>query len=646
MTDIQQILTKYWGYNRFRPLQEDIIQSIMDEKDTLALLPTGGGKSICFQVPALAKGGLCLVISPLIALMKDQVSHLKSRGIKAETMVSGMHPREIDITLDNCAYGGVQFLYVSPERVTGRLFRERLKKMPVTLVAVDEAHCISQWGYDFRPPYLRIAELRELLPADVPFVALTATATPAVETDIVQKLAFRKNFRTFRKSFERKNLSYQVVKEEDPYGRIVQLARKTDGSGIVYVRSRRRTKEVTAYLHRMEISADYYHAGLDPQSRDDKQQAWIRNRCQIMVATNAFGMGIDKPNVRFVVHLGLPDSPEAYFQEAGRAGRDEKKALAMLLYMPSDLSGLQNSVQQMFPEKEKIKRIYQAICNHLQVATGAGANVLYPFDISVFSKKYDLDILEVFHAIKILKLDNYVDLSEPVDAASKVQIEMSHHQLYSYQIAHSQSDGIIKLLLRSYPGLYDNLIAIDEWKLARRAGIPRSSISNHLQKLARHKVITYLPQGSLPCISFPMGRADVSQIRISKMNYLERKERATDRMNAMLQYVKSDHKCRSQMLLRYFGEPDPPRCGTCDVCLERNKSDLSNLKFGEVSEQIKNILAEGTLDLTTLVHKVAGKTDHTIKVIRWLAEAGKLKCNTDGNYYWYKAKEDPDKKEN
>jgi ATP-dependent DNA helicase RecQ len=631
--DIHKILTRYWGYTKFRPMQEDIVNAVLEGEDTLALLPTGGGKSICFQVPGMAKEGLCLVISPLISLMKDQVQNLQQRGIKAAAIVSGMNKHEIDVALDNAAYGGIKFLYVSPERLMSDLFRARVQKMNVSLVAVDEAHCISQWGNDFRPPYLEIAAIRPLLKPDVPIIALTATATPAVVIDIQEKLEFKKE-NAFEQSFERTNLAYIVQNEEDKFGRLLKIVNKVRGSGIVYARTRRKTKEIAAYLSYQGVSADFYHGGLDPKARDLKQYNWMKNRTQVMVATNAFGMGIDKSDVRFVVHLDLPDSLESYFQEAGRAGRDGKKAYAALLYIKSDKSDLKIRVEKGFPEQVDIKTVYQCIANHYQIAVGAGEEAEYIFDIAEFTRKYALEPMMVHSALKILQLDGYLELSEALNTPSKVQMLLKKEDLYKFQIANKKLDGIIKLLLRSYSGMFDSLININEDEMAKRAEQSLKQIRKFLEMLAQQDVIDYQPRATKPKIIFLQARIDSNKLKISKAVYHDRKKNALTRMESVIDFVSTTSKCRSQFLLAYFGQKDAPRCGICDVCLERNKLELSNLEFEQVSEQIKSLLDEEHRTLTKLVNDINGRDDKIIKVIQWLNDNGKLKVDISGKYYW------------
>lgn len=467
--DILGILRKYWGYGAFRPLQENIIQSVLAGRDTLALMPTGGGKSICFQVPALAQDGICIVVTPLIALMKDQVENLKERGITAVAIYSGMRKREVDIALDNCIYGPVKFLYLSPERLTSEMVRERIRHMRVNLFAIDEAHCISQWGYDFRPPYLQLSDLRELHP-DVPYLALTATATPDVVTDIQEKLGFR-NGVVLKKSFYRENLAYMVLHEEDKQRRMLRIIRKLGGSGIVYVRNRRETQETARFLVNEGISADFYHAGLPSEERTAKQDNWKAGHTRVIVATNAFGMGIDKADVRFVIHLEPPDSLEAYYQEAGRAGRDGKKAHAVLLYQDADLTQLKKNFQDSFPSVASIRKVYQYLGNYFQLAYGAGENLTLDFDIGEFCQRYQLETIPVLNALKFLERDGWVLLTESVYLPSRIKFEVPPDELYKFQVENQQLDGFIKMILRAYGGAFDHYIPIREQELSRKFGL-------------------------------------------------------------------------------------------------------------------------------------------------------------------------------
>ena len=632
---IQQILTKYWGYHEFRPLQEEVINSVLQGKDTLALLPTGGGKSICFQVPAMAKEGICIVISPLIALMKDQVENLGKRGIKAVAVTSAMRKHEIDITLDNCAYGDVKFLYLSPERLSNELFLERVKKMKVNFIAVDESHCISQWGFDFRPAYLQIAQFREILPG-VPVIALTATATVEVVKEIQEKLLF-KNENVIQKSFERKNLAYVVLHEENKLGRLVKIANKINGTGIVYVRNRKKTQEIAEFLNRNNISADYYHAGLDHPARNLKQENWMMNKTRIIVSTNAFGMGIDKTDVRFVVHIDLPDCLEAYFQEAGRAGRDEKKAYAILLFNEADRLDLEHNVQMSFPSIEEIKQTYQAIANYYQLAIGSSQGAIFDFDITDLCSRYQLNALTVFNCLKFLEKEAYIAITEAFYQPSRVHFRLNKEDIYKFQVANKAYDNFIKLLLRSYAGAFENYIKINENDLAKRAGITFAQVINILNALEKFQVLSYLPQTTLPQIIFTRERTDVKHLKISKEHLSQRKEKAVERMEWVINYTTSTHKCRSQMLLSYFGENDCYRCGICDVCLERNKLDLSSFEFEQVSDKIKTIIKEQPLNLTDLVNSIKdSREDKTLKVVQWLIDNEKLAYDEGNKLVWRK----------
>ena len=549
---IHSILKEFWGFEKFREMQKEIIQSTLDGKDTLALLPTGGGKSICFQVPALAKDGICLVVSPLIALMKDQVENLKDRGIKAEALVSGMSKRAIDILLDNCIYGKVKFLYVSPERLKSKLFIVRLKKMNVNIIAIDEAHCISQWGYNFRPSYLEIINLREILP-NIPILALTATATPKVVIDIQEKLGFKKP-NVLQKSFKRDNIHYIVINDEDKMGRMLKIINKVPGTGIIYAANRSKTQEIAHFLQKRGISAEYYHAGITPEKRSLIQADWASNKTRIIVATNAFGMGIDKPDVRFVINLALTDSIEAYFQEAGRGGRDEEKAYAVLLINENDRINLINRVEKSFPEKEQIKKVYFAICNQLRIAIGAGENATYPFNINDIKAQQNHNALEIYNSVKLLEQAGYFELSEAFYTPSRIKIEMNSSELYEFQIRHKKYDPYIKLLLRSYGGLFDDFSKIKEFDLATRSKKTISVIRKILRELHKLEVIIYEEQNNLPLLTFLQPRVDLKHLRLRNEIYDIRKEDALIKMEAVINYAFSNDTCRSQLLLAYFGD--------------------------------------------------------------------------------------------
>jgi ATP-dependent DNA helicase RecQ len=623
---IHDILLKHWGYSTFRPLQEDIIVSVLNGNDTLALLPTGGGKSICFQVPALASDGMCLVISPLIALMKDQVLNLHKKNIQAAAIVSGMHIKEIDYTLDNAVYGRYKFLYVSPERLLNELFIERFNRMQINLIAVDEAHCISQWGYDFRPPYLKIAELRKHKP-EVPVLALTATATQEVVADIQNKLAFKKN-NVFKKSFERKNLSYIVQKEENKLKRLLIICNKLKGSGVIYVRNRKRTQEVADFLIRNNIRADFYHAGLEMLQREKKQFNWINNQTRVIVSTNAFGMGIDKPDVRFVIHLDLPDSPEAYFQEAGRAGRDEKNAYAILLWNYSDVIDLKKNFENQFPEKEIIKKTYIALCNYFQIAVNAGTGVTFNFNLNDFCKRFNLNASITFNALKILELAEYIALSEAYHNPSKIKITVDNLTLYDYQLRNPKFDKFIKVLLRSYGGIFDNYVIIKEEDIALRMELSLSDTINSLNYLDRINIISYIPRNDNPQVTLLSPRVSESSFYLANEVYETRKKRAENRINTMINYAEQA-VCRSNFLLNYFGEKTDMRCGVCDYCLKMNKTGLSNIDYQNIANDICNVLKQNALSLKDLLPLLQQhKEEKVIKVIQWMLDNEELKYNS------------------
>ena len=624
MPSIHEILEKYWGFRSFRPLQEDIINSVLQGNDTLALLPTGGGKSICFQVPAMAKEGICIVVSPLIALMKDQVENLTNKGIKAIAISSAMHKREIDIALDNCVHGNIKFLYLSPERLENEMVKARLLKMNVNLIAIDESHCISQWGYDFRPSYLKLALLREILPK-VPVLALTATATSEVVKDIQERLRFKKS-NVLQKSFERKNLAYIVLNEEDKLARLVKVANNVKGQGIVYVRNRRKTQDIANYLKSHKISADFYHAGLDPKTRDLKQSDWINNKTRIIVCTNAFGMGIDKPDVRFVVHIDLPDSLEAYFQEAGRAGRDELKAFAILLFNNGDKIELQRNVETSFPSLEEIRQTYQALVNYYQMPTGSGSGTTLSFDIAAFCDTYKLQAITVFNSLKFIEREGYILLADAFYQPARVKLEMNREDLYKFQISNPAYDIFIKLLLRSYSGLFDNFVKISEFDLAQKMNIKQEEIIKRLNYLHQNKIITYAPQTELPQLTFLRPRVDTKDLTLSKENFSQLKKRAVERMESVLHYAESHHKCRSQILLAYFGETNTTRCNQCDVCLEENRKILHTDEFENISGQIKQLLNVHPMELKMLVNSITDvHEDKIIHTIQWMIDNEQLR---------------------
>jgi ATP-dependent DNA helicase RecQ len=630
---IHQILLKYWGYSSFRPLQEEIIQSVLDGKDTLALLPTGGGKSITFQVPAMAKEGLCLVITPLISLMQDQVANLKKKGIPAAAIHSGMFSSEIDTVLHNCRYGDNKLLYISPERLTTAKMRDALQKIKVNLIAVDESHCISQWGYDFRPPYLRIAEIREYLPS-VPVLALTATATEEVIRDIQEKLHFR-GANVLRKSFERTNLTYFVFREEDKLRRILRIIRRVKGCGIIYVRNRRQTKEIASFLTKQGIQATWYHAGLDPKERERNQVAWMKETKQVIVATNAFGMGIDKPNVRFVIHIDLPDSIEAYFQEAGRAGRDEKPSFAVLLFEQSDILEATRNLETGYPDLQKIKDIYQALGNYFRIPVGNGKDYSAEFDISSFSEQYNFPVTIVYNALKFLEKEGFLFLGEAVHSPSRIHIRADKESLYRFQVENAFFDPFIKTLLRSYSGIFSEYASIREEELAKRTGLTPDKVTEFLVSLTKLEVIDYIPRTDLPRITYLEDRIESKDLTISPEYYRDRLRDARKRTEAMIHYAESRHRCRSQLLLAYFGETGARRCGKCDVCIERNKIELSDLDFNSILKEIKPLLKTRPCSLEELVAAVTSVgEDKLLRAIRWLLDNDKIEVNKEKKYFW------------
>lgn len=625
---IHDLLKKYWGFSQFRDLQEDIINSVLQGNDTLALMPTGGGKSICFQVPALANDGICIVVSPLIALMKDQVSHLTNKGIKAVAIYSGMSKTEIDLALDNCVYGNYKFLYVSPERLATELMKVRTEKMNVNLLAVDEAHCISQWGYDFRPPYLQIAEFRKIIPG-VPVLALTATATPNVVADICERLEFKRDHQqVFQKSFERKNVSYSVLFEENKNDRLAKMIGKVPGTAIVYVRNRRKTKEIAAYLEKRKISADFYHAGLDHFTRSVKQDDWTKNKTRVMVCTNAFGMGIDKPDVRLVVHMDVPDNIESYFQEAGRGGRDGKKSFGVLLYNNSDMMELTDRLENSMPTVAKLRVVYQAIANHFQLATGAGENISFDFDLSGFCKSFMFKPVETLQALKLLEQEGYIAVTDSVYIPSRLMVVVSKEVLYKFEVENKKYETLLRTLLRAYSGIFEEFVTINENEIAKFTGLTREQAVSNLKELQQFHLLQYEPQKDVPQIIFTRPRADSEKMNFNYEFLKNRKHAQEVRLTAMKYYVISDSTCRSQMLLSYFGEQEAPRCGICDVCLKRNKLELSELEFEQITNHVKTLLVAQPYTITEIVDKTPKlREQKTLQTIQWLLDNEELELN-------------------
>ena len=612
-----EILKQHWGYDNFRGIQEEIIQSIGQGKDTLGLMPTGGGKSITFQVPALAKEGLCIVITPLIALMKDQVRNLKERGIKAVAVYSGMTREEILVALENCIFGDYKFLYVSPERLDTEIFQTKLRRMNICMITVDEAHCISQWGYDFRPAYLKIAEIRQMLP-EVPILALTATATPEVVNDIRLKLGFREGGQTFRMSFERKNLAYIVRHTEDKQKELIHILQKIQASAIVYTRNRKRTREITELLTANNISATFYHAGLSNEAKDQRQKSWLTGESRVMVATNAFGMGIDKPDVRIVIHIDMPDSPEAYFQEAGRAGRDGQKAYAVLLYAKSDKVNLNKRISDTFPDKDYIRKVYEDINFFFQMAMGDGAGCTFAFNIDEFCRNFKHFPVQADSALKILTRAGYLDYTDEQDNASRLIFTLRRDELYKLQEYEADIEKLIHVILRSYTGLFTDYAFINEESLSIRTGLSRQRVYEILVMLTQRRILHYIPRKKTPYIIYSQKRIEKERLIISPEIYEKRKESYASRIKAMIDYATAEEKCRSRMLLHYFGEKNEHHCGQCDVCLKKHESGIKLSEFQELKERILEVLKEGPLSSVELCEKLKVSATQISPVVSFL----------------------------
>lgn len=625
----EEILKIYWDHNEFRPKQKEIVEAVLNGEDTLALLPTGGGKSVCYQVPAMMQEGLCLVVSPLIALMEDQIQQLQKRGIKAIAITSGMSHRQIDIALDNAIYGETKFLYVSPERLKTRLFLARFGKMKVNLIAVDEAHCISEWGYDFRPSYLAIADLRLLRPK-IPFLALTATATSNVVKDIQEKLAFKKEH-VIKRSFERTNLTYNTWQTNNKLNKIESFIQQNQGSGIIYCATRRNVKSLYVTLANKGYSVDYYHAGLDYEERKKKQIAWTENKTQIIIATNAFGMGIDKPDVRFVLHYDVPQSVEAYFQEAGRGGRDEKEAVAHLFFETKDIQALKEKVAMRFPPIETIKRIYNALGNHFQIAIGAGRDEVYPLDLPAFAEKYDQPLILVYNALKFLELCDYIKLSENYKQPSRLKFLANNQELYNFQVRDGELNKIILFILRTEMGVFEDYVKLNEFKIAQKVGLSKKTVLTKLNYLAQFEAVDYIPKSELPTITFITERLMDSNMSISPKFYKDRKEVAENKLEAMIDYL-STKNCKSQFLLAYFGEENGPTCGKCNNCKALNTNATIDMEV--LMDAIKK--QGGTAEFIEIISvmsalKVSPNTEtEVLELIRMLAEHNKVITDPTG----------------
>lgn len=625
------ILKQYWGYDHFRPLQHDIVDAVLRRDDVLALLPTGGGKSVCFQVPALMLQGVCLVVTPLIALMKDQVYQLRQRGIKAAAIHAGMNKFEIDVTLDNCVYGNYRFLYISPERLQTDLFQARVAKMQVSMIVVDEAHCISQWGYDFRPLYLKIAEFRKQLP-EKGLIALTATATKEVKKDIVDKLEL-KNVQQFQASFSRANLSYAVREVEDKHAKMLEVLSAVKGTAIVYVRTRKSAKDISEFLRKNKVSVDYYHGGLAHKLRSSKQDAWIKGKIRVMVATNAFGMGIDKADVRSVIHLELPETVEAYYQEAGRAGRDGHKSYAVILHYPTDGKDLLSRVKQAHPPIETIRRVYQSLANYFKLAVGSGEGVSFDFMLNDFCGIYGLESLATYQSIKKLEEQGLVQMNESFYSPSRLMFCVDNKALYEYMIANAQHEHFIKGVLRIYGGeLVDNYISISEQKMAQSIQITLNEVKKSLQLLHQQQILSYEPAKDSPQIIFTVPRQHEDKLSINQRFLTERKVLAESKAKAVSGYLDNHTQCRAQKLLAYFGEQKEERCGVCDTCVAEKHRHQQDEHFVKIRSAILNELVQSPMEVEQLTSALSAvKPAAAIEVIRAMLDFGEIKYDDLGN---------------
>jgi ATP-dependent DNA helicase RecQ len=637
MSESGKILKQYWGFDAFRPMQEDVINSILNGNDSVALMPTGGGKSLCYQVPGLAKEGLCLVISPLIALMKDQVENLRKKNITAFSIYAGMSRKEVINILTIASNSNCKFLYVSPERLETKLFKEYLPGLLINLIAVDEAHCISQWGYDFRPPYLRISSLRDELP-DVPIIALTASATPDVLKDICDKLSNKQpnSFKIFRQSFERPNLSYSVFKVDSKINKIFEILRKVSGSAIIYCKSRKRTKEISELLQMQNISADFYHAGLTHDERNKKQEAWINNKTRVIVCTNAFGMGIDKPDVRIVIHADIPDCLENYYQEAGRAGRDSKKSYAVLLHDDWDINELKGMAALRFPSLEDIRKIYQAVANYLQMPTGSGEGQYYDFDMGDFIKKFNLSTHTSLYALKTLEQDGWLAFNEQVFLPSSVMFITNKKYLYEFESSHPDLEPMMKALLRSYEGIFDFPASISEKTIAFVLKIDVEEVKKQLLQLHQAGIIEYLPQKDTPQLLLLRNRIKAEDISIDMTAYQKRKEQFLQRVAKMISYIKEESICRSQVIGSYFGDDKIKACGICDACQKQKAKAIAKQEFDTLHLRIVNIIKDEPIQSQDLILRLNNiKKEKAWQVIEYLQAENIIDMNSEG---WIKLK--------
>lgn len=622
LTPYHAILKQFWGYDDFRPLQLEIITSIGAGRDTLGLMPTGGGKSLTFQVPSMAMEGICIVVTPLIALMKDQVQNLKQRGIEAAAIYSGLTSDEILGILEKCEYGDYKFLYISPERIGSELFRKRLQFIRVCMIAVDEAHCISQWGYDFRPSYLKIADIRDMV--DAPVLALSATATPEVVNDIQQRLHFKVQ-NVFRMSFARRNLTYVVRNTDNKEAQLLRILQKVPGTSVVYVRNRKKTKEVTDFLNQHGITANYFHAGLTNAIKDLRQQAWKSGECRVIVATNAFGMGIDKADVRTVIHVDLPDSIEAYFQEAGRAGRDNKPAYAVLLYNRFDIAKLKERIAANFPERPFIRTVYQHLGEYFELAVGCGAEAIYAFNLQKFCRAYNLSIMPTYSALKILEMAGYIELTDELDNPSKLMFCCTRDELYDFRATNQTVNNLINIVLRYYTGLFSDMVHIDEDQIAQWLGTTRNVVYQNLMMLSREHIVRYIPFKKTPLLIYTQSRIESGRIHIPTAVLDDRRSRYTHRIKAMIEYVLSTHYCRSQMLISYFGEHTSEPCGVCDVCRAHHANGMLVEHFLTIEQQIIAKLAAMPCTLSVLVATIDLPPDDVLEVVRRMLDEGRLR---------------------